>query len=210
MVIIRHRINTIEGLKSVPTNYGVEVDIRGYGGKMLLNHDPIDDPEKYVELEEYLKHFSHAFIIFNTKEAGYEKRIIDLANKYRIKNYFLLDVEFPYLYHATRKLGVREIAVRFSEAEPLEYVKAQTDSETGEPLVEWVWVDTNTQLPLDEANIKVLGRFRTCLVCPERWGRPEDIPKYIDKLKRLGFTLDAVMTTEPYVNQWVNSGVVKE
>ena len=47
MQIIVHRINTIEGLKKVPTQYGVEIDVRGYGGKILLNHDPIDDPSKY-------------------------------------------------------------------------------------------------------------------------------------------------------------------
>lgn len=206
-MIIRHKINTIEELAKVPIKYGVEIDIRGYGDKMLLTHDPISDSNKYDELEDFLKEYKHAFIIFNTKEAGYEQRIIELAKKYNIENYFLLDVEFPYLYRATRKEGVRKIAVRYSEAEPIEAVHAQVKD--GRPLLDWVWIDTNTILPLDTEIVGKLKGFKTCLVCPERWGRAQDIPKYIEHLKRLNFKLDAVMTGEKYVPLWENSGVVK-
>ena len=167
---------------------------------MLLNHDPVDDPKKYDDLEEYLKNFHHAFIIFNLKEAGYEERVIALAKKYNITDHFLLDVEFPYLYRASRKDGVRNIAVRFSEAEPIEAVEAQIQN--GNPLVDWVWIDTNTILPLNEDIVERLKPFKTCLVCPERWGRPEDIVPYIKKMKKLNFKLDAVMTTEKYAKIW--------
>ena len=200
MIIIAHRINKIVDLKNIPKHYGVEIDIRGYGKKLLLTHDPIDDPQKYDELEEYLKNFKHAFIIFNTKEAGYEQRIIDLAKKYTIENYFLLDVEFPYLYRATRKEGVRKIAVRYSEAEPIEAVEAQIVK--GKPLLDWVWIDTNTKLPLDSQIVRRLKPFKTALVCPERWGRPDDIPVYIKHMKALGFTPDTVMTHIKYTAQW--------
>lgn len=211
MLIIIHRINTIKELKQVPLQYGVEVDVRGYGGKLLLNHGPIGsqrkNPEDYDELEKYLQHFNHAFIIFNLKEAGYEERVIKLAKKYKIKNYFLLDVEFPYLYRATREDGFRKIAVRYSEAEPIEFVKAQMQD--GKPLLDWVWIDTNTVLPLNENIIKKLAKFKTCLVCPERWGRPEDIQEYIEEMKSLGFKLDAVMTSRECVKDWEESGVLK-
>lgn len=205
-MIILHRINTVEELNNVPTHYGVEIDIRGYGNTMLLNHDPISDPSKHDELEEYLKNFKQAFIIFNTKEAGYEQRIIDLAKKYKIHNYFLLDVDFPYLYRATRKEGVRKIAVRYSEAEPIELVEAQIKE--NKPLLDWVWVDTNTILPLDKDIVGRLKRFRTCLVCPERWGRPQDVELYIKKIKKLNFKFDAVMTTQTFAPLWEQSGVV--
>lgn len=205
MQIIIHRVNTIEGLKTIPKKYGVEIDIRGYGNKILLNHDPIDNPEKYVHLEEYLKVFSeqkNSFIIFNIKEAGYEQKIIDLAEKYEIpkEKYFLLDVEFPYLYRATRKEGIKEIAVRYSEAEPIETIEAQIKD--GKPLLNWVWIDTNTILPLNLKIIEKLKPFKTCLVCPERWGRPEDISIYIQKIKGLNFHLDAIMTTLRYAEKW--------
>lgn len=201
MQIICHRINTIEELKKIPCDYGVEIDIRGYGSKLVLTHEPVNEQGRYDELEEYLKNFNHAFIIFNVKEAGYEQRIIDLSKKYNIENYFLLDVEFPYLYAATRRLGVRKIAVRYSEAEPIEAVEAQIDK-NGNPLLDWVWIDTNTQLPLNEDIVRRLSPFRTCLVCPERWGRPQDIELYIQKMKKLGFKLDAVMTNIKYVDKY--------
>src|SRR3989344_2587344 len=205
MLYIIHRVNKIERLKTIPEKYGVEIDIRGYGEKMLLNHDPIDRPEKYDELEEYLKNFHHAFVIFNVKEAGYEQRIIDLAKKYGIKNYFLLDVEFPYLYRATRKEGVRKIAVRYSEAEPIEAVEAQVVD--GQPLLDWVWIDTNTQLQLDADIVRRLQGFKTCLVCPERWGRPADIAAYVAEMKALNFSPTAVMTSLEEAPQWEASGL---
>src|SRR3989344_3364391 len=124
-MIIRHRVNTIHELDKIPLDQGVEIDIRGHGDKLLLSHDPISPDLEYTELETYLKNFRHAFIIFNLKEAGYEKRIVGLAEKYGINNYFLLDVEFPYFYKATRKDGFRKIAIRYSEAEPIEFVEAQ-------------------------------------------------------------------------------------
>lgn len=202
MQIIIHRINKINNLKEIPQKYGVEIDVRGYGDKILLNHDPIDDPTKYDGLEEYLRNFKHAFIIFNIKESGYEQRIIDIAEKYGIpkEKYFLLDVEFPYLYRSTRKEGIREIAVRYSEAEPIEMAEAQIIN--NQPLLDWVWIDTNTTLPLDKNIINKLKPFKTCLVCPERWGRSQDIKSYAKKIKELDFQLDAVMTSLRYAEQW--------
>lgn len=143
-----------------------------------------------------------AFVVFNTKEAGYESRIIALAEKYGVKKeqYFLLDVEYPYMYRATRKEGIREIAVRYSEGEPIEFVEAQMKD--GSPLLDWVWIDTNTKLPLDAEVVKRLTPFKTCLVCPERWGRPEDIVSYKNKIQELNLKLTAVMTAENYIPLW--------
>lgn len=203
MQIIIHRVNNIESLKNIPLKYGVEIDVRGYGERLLLSHDPINDSDTYDNLDDYLSHFKHAFVIFNLKEAGYEERVVELARKYGIENYFLLDVEFPYLYRATRKNGFRKIAVRYSEAEPIESIKAQID-ENG-PLLDWVWIDTNTKLPLDAEIVKELIPFKTCLVCPERWGRPDDIESYITKMKELGFQPDAVMTAFSSKERWENA-----
>jgi hypothetical protein len=218
-MIICHRINTIEQLKTIPTKYGVEIDVRhdNRTGKLYLNHDPGTGDD----LEEYMNHFKHAFIIFNIKEAGTEQRCIDLAAKHNVPkaNYFLLDVEFPYIYRASgfakrrqilsndpaldKTKLVREIAVRYSEAEPI----AQTLALKG--LVDWIWIDVNTCLPLDRDTIAHFRGMKTCLVCPERWGRPQDIPAFIEQMKELHFQLDAVMTNIKYVDQWEQSGVVK-
>lgn len=193
MLIISHRVNTIIGLAATPTEYGVEIDVRGEGGRLLLTHDPVDLAKEYDELDTYLATYKHAFVIFNLKEAGYEGRVMELAAKYGIEEYFLLDVEFPYLYRATRKEGVRKIAVRYSEAEPIEAVEAQIVD--GVPLLDWVWIDTNTMLPLTAEIVEKLKPFKTALVCPDRWGRPEDVSTDIAKMKELGFKPDAVMTS---------------
>lgn len=205
MILVAHRINTLEKLALVNPEHGVEIDIRGYGEQLLLNHDPISDPSQHVDLDTYLAQFAaqgNAFVIFNTKEAGYEQRIIDLAAKHGLRKdqYFLLDVEYPYLYRATRRDGVREIAVRYSEGEPIEAVEAQMKD--GVPLLDWVWIDTNTRLPLDTDTVDRLRPFKTALVCPDRWGRPEDIDSYAEKVKELGMNLTMVMTSLETIAQW--------
>lgn len=210
MQIYAHRVNTLEKLALVPKHFGVEIDIRGLGGQMLLNHDPLQDGVTYVALEDFLGEYVRlgltGGIIFNTKEAGYEKRILDLANQYGVSDgSYLLDVEFPYLYRATRKEGVRAIAVRYSEAEPIESVEAQIID--GKPVLDWVWIDTNTKLPLDASVVCRLKPFKTCLVCPERWGRPQDIALYIEKMKELNFSPTAVMTSLEEAPKWEASGL---
>ncbi len=214
MVIIYHRINSTEKLKKVPQKYGVEIDIRhdNRTGKLYLNHDPGAGDN----FEEYIKVFAtqkNAFIIFNIKEEGIEQQVIDIAQKYGIENYFLLDVEFPFIFRATAngKYGLKpvnnlngRVAIRYSEAEPIEQALLLQRK------FQWVWVDTNTMLPLNKKiaqQLRIAG-FKLCLVCPERWGRPDDITKYVETMKREGIMLDAVMTNEKYVNQWEKSGVM--
>lgn len=193
MQIIIHRVNEIERLKTIDPKYGVELDIRADGDRLILNHEPFAGGDDF---EEYLKNYHHALAVWNIKEAGIEQRVIDLAKKYQVRNYFLLDVEFPYIYRASRS-GVRDIAIRYSEDENIETVLHYKGR------VDWVWIDTNTRLPLNARVKTQLQGFKTCLVCPERWGRPHDIPNYIQQLRDLQFPLDAVMTTAPYADQWI-------
>lgn len=200
MQIYIHRVNTINKLQLIPTKYGIEIDVRGDSGRLLLSHDPIVPGEHYDELESFLQSYKHNGIIFNLKEAGYETKVLELAKKYQVQNYFLLDVEFPYLYRATRKDLERNIAVRFSEAEPIEAVEAQIVN--GQPLLDWVWIDTNTRLPLSKDIVARLKPFKTCLVCPERWGRPEDIVPYAKSMSTIDFRPSAVMTALTHAETW--------
>ena len=193
MLKIIHRVNTISALKNIPPQYGVEVDIRADGGKLILQHEPFVDGEDFAS---YLKEYHHAFIILNIKEAGIEKRVIEMVEARGIKDYFLLDVEFPYIFKETRSEGRKKIAVRYSEAEPIEQALALKD------LVEWVWIDTNTKLPLDKKIVQDLEGFKTCLVSPDRWGRPQDIPVYREQMRLLNFKPDAVMVERKHLNEW--------
>ncbi|MBN2368844.1 hypothetical protein JXC34_07510 [Candidatus Woesearchaeota archaeon] len=195
MQIIIHRINTIEELKKIPKDCGVEIDVRAYGDKLILNHEPHADGE---DLRAYLTYYDHAFIIFNIKEDGIEEEVINLAKEHKIENFFLLDVEYPFIYKSTQKTGFRKLAIRYSEVEPIEFALSHKGK------ADWVWVDTNTFLPLDKksySDLKDAG-FKLCLVCPERWGRPEDIPKYKRFMAENNLELDAVMTSMNYANEW--------
>jgi len=193
MIIIAHRVNKIEDLKKIPPEYGVEIDVRCKGEQLILNHEPHQEGDNLID---YLHHFHHRFIVFDIKEAGIEEEVIGIAKRAGIEDYFLLDVEYPFIYRATRKLGFRKIAIRFSEAESIEAARGHIS------LLDWVWIDTNTMLPLDPGSISVLRNFKTCIVCPERWGRPQDIPKYISLMKKLNYLPNAVMTNIKYAKEW--------
>ena len=174
MEIIIHRVNKIKDLNKISENFGAEIDIRTSGSNLILSHDPF---VKGDTLENYLENYNHKTLVLNLKEAGIEKNILNLVKKYSIKSYFLLDVEMPYMYSATKN-GERNIAVRYSEYENILLAKYFIKK------LNWIWIDTATKLPLNRINIKILSKFKSCLVCPERWGRASDIKKYKKKINR--------------------------
>ena len=192
MEIVAHRINLINELLKVPMKYGCEIDIRSQDSKLILNHEPYLSGDRLVD---YLDNYKHGLLVLNIKEAGIENDVLQLVRERNISSFFLLDVEFPYLYKASR-LGERAIAVRFSEDEPIELVYNYNK------LVDWVWIDTNTKLPIDSNNTLALSSMQTCLVCPERWGRPNDIIPYRHAMKSFGFNPNAVMTNLKYTHLW--------
>ena len=48
MDIIHHRCNSIDKLISVNTDLGVEVDVRSFGERLILNHDPYKDSQSLM------------------------------------------------------------------------------------------------------------------------------------------------------------------
>lgn len=194
MEIILHRINKIKDLKTVNPLYGVEIDIRTYGKDLILSHDPFKKGDK---LEDYLSEYEHGTLILNIKESGIESNVLSLIQRYNnVKNYFLLDVEFPYIFSASKK-NFKNIAIRFSEVESINTVMKFKG------LVNWVWIDTFTKLPLNQNAINVLKSFKTCLVCPGRWNRPGDISFYKNQLKNMKFSVNAVMTSKHSAKLWI-------
>jgi hypothetical protein len=192
MEIVVHRVNTREALDVVPRELGVEIDLRADGSRIVLNHEPFAGGEDF---DRWLDGFAHGLLVLNIKEAGIESEVLRRVRARGISRCFLLDVEFPYLYRASRA-GERAIAVRYSEDEPLELAEAYRRR------VDWVWIDTNTRLPLDARSITCLEGLKTCLVCPERWGRPGDIAIYQAQMAALRFVPDAVMTGLRHVREW--------
>jgi len=195
MKLVIHRINSIKKLKKIPKVYGVEIDIRSYKKKLVLSHDPYKSGD---DLKKYLKEYNHSLLVANIKEAGIEDQVIKEIKKANIKKYFLLDVEFPYLYKSTKK-GIKNIAIRFSEEESIETVKKYIKK------LNYVWIDTFTKFPINKKNNKILNKFHKCLVSPDRWNRTKDIKKYIKIIKRNKIRIDSVMTAYNNINYWIDS-----
>ena len=192
MEFIIHRINKIKDLKSLPKKFGTEIDVRTMGSKLILNHEPFN---KGDILENYLENYEHKTLVLNLKEAGIEKEVLKLVKTHLIKSFFLLDVEMPYMYLATKN-GQKNIAVRFSEYESLDLAKYFQGK------LDWVWIDTVTKLPINLNNAKILSKFKSCIVCPERWGRKKDIKRYKKKLFKLKFKPTSIMTSLDCVDEW--------
>ena len=192
MEIIIHRVNEITELKKIPRSYGVEIDIRACGSKLILNHEPFESGDS---LEDYLTEYDKGTIVLNIKEAGIEKEVIRITQLAGIKNFFLLDVEYPYILVNSHKSVPLDVAVRFSEQESIENAILQVGK------LNWVWIDCVTSNPVKASDIKTLSKFKKCLVCPSRWGRPKDIPDYREFFKR-NMKLNAVMTEMKYADVW--------
>ena len=73
MEIIAHRINTINKLKNLNTNFGVEVDIRSNEKNLIICHDPFSE---YINLKDWLSFYNHGTLILNVKENGLEEELL--------------------------------------------------------------------------------------------------------------------------------------
>lgn len=191
MKLIAHRRNTIPELQATNHMYGVEVDIRSEGQRLIIHHDPFVAGESF---EEWLDSYRHGTLILNVKEEGLEKHLIALVASKGIEDFFFLDQSFNFLVKTFRS-GERRCAVRVSEFEVVESALALAGK------VDWVWVDCFTQFPLargDASRLQGAG-FKLCLASPELHGRnPEtEIPTLYSLLRNCGITADAVCTKRP-------------
>ena len=199
MLIIKHRVNTIEELKLTPKDLGVEIDIRPEGNMLILNHDPHQGGENF---EEWLNQYQHAFVILNIKSEGIEKRVIEMVEKKGIKDYFLLDVTPPYMVKLAKQ-GYGNLSVRASPFEPINSSLAYAKAFPGK--FSWVFIDVmtkeegKTQLILNLKRYQKLKKegYKICLVSPELLGREDEIEKYQKKIEKEKIMLDAVLTKKP-------------
>lgn len=198
MRIYQHRVNTIGQLRSVPTNLGVEIDVRSDGDSLVLSHDPF--MRDLVLFDDWLVNYCHNGIIVNIKEEGLEERILELLTSHSVEDYFFLDQSFPFLMRTIRRGELRS-AVRVSDFE-----SAETASNLNlRP--DWVWLDsfTGNWHHLSEVKNLVSKGYKTCLVSPELQGRniDEEYDSINDVVRTLGLKLDAVCTKKPEV--WMQS-----
>jgi hypothetical protein len=191
MKIISHRRNTVRELQATPTKYGIEVDIRSCGERLIIHHDPFVAGEFF---DDWIAAYQHGTLILNVKEEGLESRLIALMQSYKINDYFFLDQSFPFLVKWAKAEEPR-CAVRVSEFESVETALSLAGK------VNWVWVDCFTHFPLNQLDGQRLKKsgFRLCLVSPELQGRSAEIeiPLLIKTLNEQKISADAVCTKRP-------------
>lgn len=191
MKLIAHRRNTMEQLRATEPKYGVEVDVRSEGPRLIIHHDPFVPGESF---DDWIREYRHGTLILNVKEEGLEARLIALMAERGIDDWFFLDQSFPFLVKWSRA-GERRCAVRVSEFESIETALTLAGK------VDWIWVDCFTRFPLDGHQARRLqaAGFRLCLVSPELQGRDAqtEIPGLRALLREQGIEADATCTKRP-------------
>jgi hypothetical protein len=191
MKIILHRRNTLTELLDTPTQFGVELDIRSYGNKLVIHHDPMIEGESF---ERWIAAYRHGTLILNVKEEGLEASLIRLMKANGIEDYFFLDQSFPFLVKWA-KMGERRCAVRVSEFETVDTALTLAGK------IDWVWVDCFTRFALTSDESKQLKNagFKLCLVSPELQGRTEEaeISMLAAILIERDIQADAICTKRP-------------
>lgn len=157
--------NTMVALeRAIDYGYGFETDLRDYGGKLVISHNPPKGNEITVEsvFEMYSQKQSNVPLALNIKADGLQEMLAELLVKYNIHNYFFFDMSvcdtFPYTSQHLK------IASRCSEYErDMPFYKNSTT----------VWIDffIDDSLVLPEVERVLKDGKIACVVSPELHGR---------------------------------------
>ena len=196
MEIIVHRINNSKKLRKIPKNYGVEIDVRDYKEKLILNHDPFKNGEN---LENFLKAYKHGTLIINVKSEFIENRVIQLLKKYNIKKYFFLDSSYPVIFNFIKK-GFKNFAIRISDYESMD------NAFKIYPKFKWIWLEIFNELNLSKKEILFLRKkdIKVCFVSPELHNK-KNYNKVKSWIKRKKINISAVCVKKEFLNNWIKA-----
>ena len=176
MIPIIHKVNDIGTLNKLPNDVGIEIDIRSNGNELILSHDIEEVNDKF---EEFLNTYDKKLIVANIKESGIEDKVVDQLENKNIKDYFLLDVEFPYILKNYKSKG-EHLSLRFSKYESIESINHFSG------FINWLWIDTYDDFPLNKSIADIINNFSVILVSPSRWGDASKLKYYILGDKNFG------------------------
>ena len=194
--MIKHRVNTIDELKSIQDlSLGCEIDVRSDINKnkaLYLSHDPWVKGDDFLGwIKEFSEKKMTGPLVLNTKEDGLEEELIEQLDQHNIKNYFFLDTIIPTLVRLSLKEGLRHFGVRLSKYESLETILNFKGA------VEWIWLDCFEAIPLGYIeDIREKMGAKLCLVSPELQGGKIDSIQGFYKWAR---GADAICTKHPEV-----------
>ena len=190
MKIFIHRVNQSSDLREIPSNFGVEIDIRTIGKEIILSHDPFFQGELFTD---WLKSWKGQALILNVKEDSLETSILAILSKHQVSDYFFLDQSYP----SIRKMiasGNSKLATRVSDFEDLETALISGS--------DWVWLDSfsgNWRFLQKAVQAIKENKQRVCLVSPELHRSDSNIEllELQGLIKNLDTEIDAVCTKFP-------------
>lgn len=193
MEIIKHRINTIQQLQTLPPQFGAEFDVRSFHGKLILNHEPHAAGDLLENFLSICAKQKCGTLVVNPKEDGLEEEILALLSQYKIDHFFFLDLTIPTMVKLGVRKKIKNLAARISEYETLE------SALTLKGIADWVWLDSFAGEPPSQKLVESIKKhFKICLVSPELQGHPCE---KIVEFRPLTPLLDAVCTK--YEKLWI-------
>lgn len=196
MYFYSHRENSKHNIEDLDFNVGVEIDIRDYNSELILSHDPFCD--NFIYLYDYLPNLKGRNIIANIKSEGIEEEFVNMKNNLAPSSeYFFLDSSFSMICKYGNKYN---FSSRLSEFESLD----NTLNLFAKSFVNWVWIDTIFNFPLDQEMVLKLNQIniKKCFTSPDLLGRKYDIENYAYQIKKLGINLDAICCKKENIKLW--------
>jgi hypothetical protein len=194
MLIIKHRVNTSKELRELNPDFGVEVDVRTFGDRIVVSHDPFN--REAEDFNKWISNFNHRILIINIKEEGLEECIKTILSQYPIIDYFFLDQSFPFMVKSLRANELRT-SIRFSDLESIESLLLVNEKLSRKP--NWIWIDdfNGNWCHLDFLKKVKIDGIKTCIVSPELQGR--DLFSEAQKIKNSFnyFSPTAICTKNP-------------
>lgn len=195
---ICHRINTLNELKEIDSNFGTEIDIRDdhKSRQLILAHDPFING---IYFEDYLQEYKNGTLILNIKSERIELECLQLLEKYNINNYFFLDSSFPMIYLLNKEYNNNNNACRFSEYETIDNFLDNKN------MYSTVWVDCFTKFPLNKENYEYIKKEnkKICIVSPELQKQPEKIIEYRNYIIENNIFPDMICCKNYNIINWI-------
>ena len=192
--IIIHRVNKIKNYNKLKNFYGIETDVRDYGKKIILSHDPNENGEDFFE---FINNVDKT-VFLNIKSSGLLTKILRFVKNKKI---FLLDISFSEFNYLYEKNLSHKVLLRFSSYERFDFKKKYFTE------IKWIWYDYFNELKISLKDYKYLkkNKKKICLVSPDLLGKKNKILEYIKYLNKNKIVVDAVCTKKENVSLWKNN-----
>jgi len=191
MILIKHRVNSINSIKKTPSRFGVEIDLRSKNGYIYLHHDPFKKGEQF---KKWINYFNHKIIVLNVKEEGLEKKILISLKKKKITKYFFHDQTFSSIL---KEMSRNKVSIRFSEFEDLKKKNYLFKK------IKWLWIDNFNKITLNKKFHSYLNKkkVKICMVSPEliNENRKNKIKLTYKQLIKKKILPDAICTKFPEI-----------